>query len=343
MNALVLAATGMGADLDRLERRILDASADEARDAFDRLGLAREWAKLQEEAAAYTERLVWIEALILQRIGVLGAEKDVLKAAHRAAARHFSTLDQGELAALLSDYPGRTAVQSYNLWARSMGLRKARKRGFDAALGCWGGRDAVDHKAIGYQRQEETVAEVRAAAKVGSLRAAASLIVEEYLDDAIVPLSVTEIADAALDECGLGVNLDGDPVASQAFRSGFREAIREAIASAPVATTDRSATIPRFILVHDAEADSYLRVPSEFATVRDAKAMLDLRQGYLTRQIECFNQLAAVLNDRFGIKDREDSDWLRDDETAWQAREVRDNRERTRREFGVPDGMWADQ
>src|SRR5690625_5293614 len=103
MSDIELASNSIVADLTSFAAALQSATLEDAKAAHDKIKVAREWAKLQENAQELAERLVWLEAVLLRRIGQL--DPKVLPNARRAAARHFAALDDSALSALLNDYP----------------------------------------------------------------------------------------------------------------------------------------------------------------------------------------------------------------------------------------------
>lgn len=317
MSLPALATGTLVADIERLTAAIETASIDEVRTAHERLGVAREWAKLQEDVAEATERLVWLEAVILRRIARLGAI-EVLPPAKRRAARHFAGLEDGDLSSLLNDFPGRTAVTSYNLWAKAEGIKASRRRGSEFAFG--------EHR-VSADDDQGIRDEIRFAAEGRALdvRQAAAVLVGEYGYAFLPGLpggAVSRVVDDFIDDYN-PIPDDASPLEVTAFRKGLSAAVREAFIAAPVETTERSWEIPAFITTFSESTGEWLRTPSEYATVADARQMLDLRRGQVESAQRSLDALERVFEGRFKIGSREAGEWLRDDATALFHRESR--------------------
>lgn len=306
-----LAQSGLVDQITTLAANINTASVEDAKSAYDRIGLAREWAKLQEDAAAITERLVWLEAVLLRRIGQL--DPKALPGPRRAAARHFAPLDDPALTRLITDYPARTAVGAYNLWARAQGLRLQRKRGRNLATGRRVRDAAVDDDSEIEESIRNAVHD-----RITSVRQAAAILVEEYGQTAGIS-SLTAVVDEFISDES-PISPDASPLEVSAFRKGILDATREAFSQAPVATTERSWEIPAFITVFDEESGTWPRIPSEFATVADARKMLALRKGQAESARRCYETLLEVMRRRFDIDNADPSDYLRNDTTALSRR-----------------------
>lgn len=308
------AQTGIVGDINRLAAGIDQATIQEAKTALDKMAMAREWAKLQENAAEVTERLAWLEMVLLRRVGQL--DPTILPSAKRAAARHFATLDEGELSRLFHDYPARTAVTVYNLWSRAQGIRKSTRRGRDYLTQA----RVLSNSEVDDDEEEETTLRHAVAQRLTTVRQAAAVIIDEYAGHR-QRISVSEVVNAFIDDEMPHLNAIGSEVSAveaAAFRSGLSAAVREAFISAPAEATERSWEIPAFITTHDRETDEWLRIPSEFARVKDARNMLQLRRAQIASAQRRLNALESVLNHRFGVGDeRVDGDeWLRNDPTA---------------------------
>lgn len=319
MTVIQIAQDGLVGQISTLVAQINDASAEEAKSAYDRMGVAREWAKLQENAAELAERLCWLEAVILRRIGQVDVK--CLPGARRAAARHFATLTDEELAKLFADYPARTAISIYNLWARAQKIAAGERRGAKFALGERGARD------VKVDDDDEIEATIRFAmdAKIASVRQAAAIIIDEYARDSgstTVAYVVDEFIRDEMPDLGYS-----SPLEVSAFRRGLTDAVREAFVSAPVESTVRSWEIPAFITVYYEDTGEWVRVPSEFARVSDAKQMLTLRRAQIASAQRSLERLEAVFVDRFDVIDREGSDYLRWDTTAMTRRIMQEQRE----------------
>lgn len=314
MSAIELAQVGLVDQIDSLVNRIADATAEEAKAAFDRMGVAREWAKLQEDATELAERLVWLEAVILRRIGQL--DPKVLPAPRRPAARHFATLDDATLAKLVADYPARTAVSVYNLWAKAQGLRRQRQRGRDRIFGVHDSHVDAD---------EDLAEEVRLAlsTRILTVRQAAAVIIDEYATD--YRPTVSGVVEAFIEE-EMPMSATANPLEVSAFRKGITAAVREAFLAAPVVATERSWEIPAFITTFDTETGEWLRVPSEYATIADARRMLALRKGQVESMGRAYAALEEVMVNRFRVHECDPSDYLRNDATALTRRMVQASR-----------------
>lgn len=310
--AIELAQVGLLDQVTALVRNIATASVEEATAAYDRLGLAREWAKLQEDAAAITERLVWLEAVLLRRIGQLDPKS--LPGARRPAARHFSSLDDAALSTLITEYPARTAVGAYNLWARAQGIRVQRKRGKDVATGI----RSVARGAVDDDREPEEIIKEAIGTRITSVRQAAAVLVDEYASTGLVMTLSDVVEEFIADE--LPVSADANPLEVSAFRRGMLDATREAFAQAPVVTTERSWEIPAFITTFDAESGTWPRIPSEFATIGDAQNMLALRKGQAEAAQKSYEKLLEVMERRFNVSEGDPADYLRWDPTAMARR-----------------------
>lgn len=321
-NAIVLAQTGLAGEIARLVANIETASITEAQEAFDRIGMAREWAKLQANAEELTERLAWLEAVILRRIGQLDVKS--LHSPRRAAARHFATLDLDDMAQLFADYPARSAVTVYNLYARAQRMQSARVRGAQHAVGeRVDGSEADDHY-VAERVVRESIKE-----RITSVRAAAAIILDEYAHEGSRPVTVSSVVDEFIaDE--MPNLLSGSAFEAQAFRLGLSTAVREAFVGAPVV----GACVPRFITCHVPDEDLWVRVPSEFARVEDARRFLQLRRGQVAAAQRGLENLEETF-DLYDVKTRDGSDWLRKDAEAEAARAERE------RKFGATQGDAA--
>ena len=283
------------------------AELAEAKAAHDRMGMAREWAKLQENAAELAERLVWLEAVILRRIGQLDAT--VLPGARRAAARHFATLDDASLSALLHDYPARSAIAAYNLWAKAEGIRRAHARGKRMVLNRYRNTEVGEISDLALA---DVVRE-----RIATVQQAAAIIVDEYGQ---VPRTVSQVVDDFIDEWS-PVREDASPLEVTAFRRGLSDAVRTAFATAPIETTDRSWEIPAYLTIFVEESAEWRRVPSEYATVTDARQALALRRGQAEAAARAVEKFEEVLERRFGLSTRDGDEWLRGDVTALTRRQ----------------------
>lgn len=310
MSAIELAQVGLVDQINGLVSRITDATVEEAKAAYDRMGVAREWAKLQEDAAELAERLVWLEAVILRRIGQL--DPKVLPGPRRPAARHFASLDDATLAKLVTDYPARTAVSVYNLWAKAQGFRRQQQRGRDRIF-----QGRLDSEI---DEDEDITTELRHAmeTRILTVRQAAAVIINEYASG--WRPTVSGVVEAFIDE-EMPMSEFANPLEISAFRKGLTDAVREAFLAAPVVATERSWEIPAFITTLDVETGEWLRVPSEFATVADARMMLALRKGQVESMSRANAAVEEVMANRFRVHDRDPAEYLRDDVTALTRRD----------------------
>lgn len=310
MSDIELATVGLMENVEQLVRAIDTATTEEATGAFSRMKVAREWAKLQPNAAALAERLVWIEAVILRRIGRLDAT--VLPGPQRAAARHFATLDNADLSALLNDFPARSAISAYNLWARAEGIKKATRRGRMAAIGesqAYADDDPTTPETLKYAISERVV----------TVRQAAAVLVGEYASHYGIPATASQIVDEFLaDEQPISPTASALEVT--AFRRGLADAVREAFTNAPVETTERSWELPAFITTYNESTEEWQRIPSEFARVAQARQMLELRRGQVESLRRSVDALAEVLEGRLKVHERDGDEWLREDPTATSRR-----------------------
>lgn len=301
------AAFGLVADIDRLAEAIQTATLDEAAGTNARMKMAREWAKLQTNAADLAERLVWLEACILRRIGEL--DPRVLSSAHRGAARHYATLTDEEMAKLLTDYPAKSATTAYNLWRRASDVRGHRTRGARSLEIT--GPSTLD------EEEDETTLRYYANRHVTTVRQAAAILVSEYAS--LGNCTVSGIVDEFIDE-EYPIRPGASPLEVTAFRRGLTDAVREAFTLAPVEATERSWEIPAFITTYDEVTDQWLRIPSEYARVGHAKQMLALRRGQVEASQRALTALESTLESRFGLSERGDGDYLRTDTTALSRR-----------------------
>jgi len=294
-------------EIAALAARIETATAEEASGAYDRLKVAREWAKLQENAAALASELVWLEAVILRRIGQLDVR--VLASARRAAARHFATLDDAQLSHLLEMYPTRSAVSAYNLWVRAQGLRKWSMAG--RAVVTREPTDLVEEDMKEPRALREAIAE-----RVVTVREAAAILVAEYA--ANMPVTVSHVVSEFIDQYQ-PVPDDATALEATAFRQGLTTAVREAFAIAPVEGV-HGGLVPAFVTTYRDETGEWLRIPSEFATVADAKQMLALKRGQIESMTRAVEHLSGWLETLYRISCRDDGEFMRDDPAAAAAR-----------------------
>lgn len=311
-----IAQIGLVDRITELVSQIGGATAQEAKSAYDRMGVAREWAKLQVNAEELTERLAWLEAVILRRVGQL--DPKCLPGVHRAAARHFATLDDEELARLFSDYPARRATTVYNLWARAQHIATSRRKGRAFGLGQRDSRMDDDEgisKTVRHAMDQ----------KITSVREAAAVIINEYARNKL-STKVSDVVENFIDDEMPDLNF-GTELEVSAFRKGLTDAVREAFTSAPVEATERSWEIPAFITVYVEETEEWMRVPSEFARVADARQMLTLRRAQVASAQRSLDELTQVFTGRFAIDRRDGDEYLRDDETALNRRMMQKQRD----------------
>lgn len=310
---IVLAQKGLAGDISRLVADIEHATLEDAKTAHDRMGVAREWAKLQENSAELAERLCWLEAVILRRIGQL--DVTILRGIRRTAARGFAALTVEEMAKVFADYPARTAIAVYNYYAYANKLQRTRARGQDVL------HQRDSHVDLD-EDFSETVRDGVESSRI-TVRQAAAIIVNEYASwrARTVADIVEEFINDEMPSLGYQSQLQ-----VTAFRRGLTDAVREAFAIAPVVATARSWEIPAFITVHDEELDTWVRVPSEFATVRDAKKMLATRRGQVASATRSLEELERIFRDRFRTDSRPDNEWFREDSQAARRREERSER-----------------
>lgn len=315
-----LAQTGLVGQITALVAQIETATAAEAKDAYDRMGVAREWAKLQVNAEELAERLAWLEAVILRRVGQLDVK--CLPGAQRAAARYFATLDDETMAKLFTDYPARRATTVYNLWSRAQGISQARSRGRKFSHG---------ERTVNVDDDTRIEDALRRAMeyRITSVRQAAAVLIDEYSCAGGLPRTISSIVDEFINDemadapCEIGGR---SALEADAFRRGLTDAVREAFADAPV-TAAGSGIVPAFITVYEEDTDQWLRVPSEFARVADAHQMLALRRGQIASAQRSLKELEECMLGLYDIDNRDGSEYLRTDFNALTRRKVRDQAE----------------
>jgi hypothetical protein len=312
VSAIELASASLVEQVSRLVDGISQGTAEEAKTAYDRLGMAREWAKLQDDAAILAERLVWLEAVILRRIGELDQVR-VLPSARRAAARHFAHLDDAELSSLLESFPARSAVSSFNLWARSEGIRRRFREGMEVVSGTPSPDGELDADPRIATNLRLAIQE-----RITSVRQAAAVILDEYATFA--PVTVMGVVDEFIAEEAPLPDSASD-LEVTAFRKGLAAAVREAFVGAPLHGMQ-----PSHITTFRESSGEWLRIPSEFATVGDARQMLELRRGQVESAQRSLAELEEWAETIWLISDRPPTAWLREDHHARDIRRERQER-----------------
>lgn len=316
-------ATDLRARINDLADRVETLTMPDAKTVYDQLDMMREWAKLQADAEQIAKQLLWLDALLLRHMG--RTNMSVLTPHRKAAAKFYAGMDDAELAAFLEASNCPTANGAFLLFRRT----QQRKAAYDA-----GERFAQGERAPGriwrldendewrYSgSHEEQLSCVRDAVKyaqwqVTTVREAGAVILNHYtqgLERFTVADVVEEFINDELPE------LRKSSTDERFFRAGLTDAVRAAACEESIPTTERSDTIPAYILTY-AEDVGWVRVRSEFATVGDALQMLALRREQVAQMSAAVDRLQERLEYCSPLDPGRAGDWLRDDPTAIRKR-----------------------
>lgn len=280
----------MRSDLERLAEAIRVAPAARVREGLDRVKLAREWAKIRKLSETMRRDLLWLEAICLRRLAQLDA-LDQIPTVHRPAARHFASLDDAALAALL-DAATKTssATAAFGQWKRGQEFADDRRRAVRWALN---GEDRE------YQWEGERI-DSYALMHAQDVRGAVAVVMEDAIgrDYFTVDEVVEQIIEEHLPE------RNGDV----AVREGIAEVVRRAIRTAPVVTAEDGRDLPRFITCQSPDG-YWLRVPVERASVGQFREMVSLRRQQLAIDQAALDALEQV-GDLYTVDDRPSTAFL---------------------------------
>lgn len=307
MSALVKARDSFLSSLDRVIAAVKDADLDTAVSVDNRMKVAREMAKLEENAEELLGELLWLEALVLRRIGQLDAK--ALPSMKRSAARHFATLDEAELAKLIHDFPANTANACFRAWRHAEECKAWHTRGRRADVD----RHIPDSRYIVSENRyvgatPDQYIDHEGRSRSLDVRQAVAIILDEYAE-AGEGVTVSSVTDAFVAEHLAGA----DNVEASAMRLGVAEALRKAFAPTPTASPYRA---PEWITAYDNKTGQWLRIPSALAKVSDAKRMIAYRRAQLADMTKAVDRLEGTLRTTCQLDGRGDDEWLRTDVVA---------------------------
>lgn len=319
-------ATDLRTRIAEMADRVETLTMPDAKAAYDQLDMMREWAKLQADAEQIAKQLLWLDALLLRHIG--RTDMSVLTPHRKSAAKFYAGMDDAEMAAFLEASHCPTASGAFMRWRTEQRRKAAYAAGERFAEGersrgrIWP-LDEND-EWLDSESHEDQLRSVRAAAKyaqsrVTTVREAGAVILNHYtqgLDRFTVANVVDEFIGDELPELG------ESSTHRRLFRAGIADAVRAAACDESIPTTERSDTIPAYILTYAENAGDWVRIRSEFATVGDALQMLQLRREQVAQMAAAVDRLQERLEYCSPLNPDRAGDWLRDDPTAMNKRRL---------------------
>ncbi len=263
----------VAADLTTARAGIKDALAfvasvsneDDAREAYDRIKLAKEWAKIRKLRDAVATDLLRLEIHCLRKIAQLGS-LSILPQAFRGVADFYRDMTDARIEELIGAY-GESASPTvvYRRHLRAQSYNNA----FDKYSSTYDGYRPAE--AASYDD-----ALITAAAQFHSRDIAGALaaILDNWDEDGD-EFTVSDLADELSDLVGID-----ETDAKWGARDGMLEVCRKAIRDAPTVVIPGS-TAPKFITCHSRDREgpvSFVRVPFHSATLAQLLDMVTLRQ-----------------------------------------------------------------
>jgi hypothetical protein len=264
-------------------------TAEEAREAYDRVKLAKEWAKIRKVAKEMHTELLRLEIHLLRKVAQLDALSAV-PAAHRAAAKFFASKSDEQIDKLIRDYgDGGSPTR---LMKRVLGDdEQARARHHYTS-----GEYVKQQRYVGDEARAEAVQEQARNVKEGL----AALLENYYEGDE--GFSVFELAEQVCESVGI------DQRSAVWGRSeGLLEVCRKAVRDAPsLAVLGTEA--PRFVTcidrgsAYDLDLEKsgkphWVRVPFHVASLEQLDDMVALRQEQASKAAAVAESLANLRNE----------------------------------------------
>jgi hypothetical protein len=279
----------MRVSIESMQASIDSASAAECNQALSQMNLAKEWARLQQDAEKLLADLLWLEVLALRRIARLDSYA-ILKASLRPIARAFSGLSDKALREVVDKFGRSSAASTYTNWRISTSDRERYQRGYEAL------RVPTDPVEQAHWDEREAQERARDTGTSDTLVDIFATRIDDAIDTLIRELptgrfSTRGVSDLIIDQMGIpeGASL----VQVEGFRRGVATAVAESLRQH--ATPLEVHGLPRFVTVCITDqgrgTDEWVRVPIYLATVGEYRQMLAYRLDQINRLKEIYTDL----------------------------------------------------
>lgn len=260
------------ADATALRLSIADAlslianigTEEQAKEAFDRVRLAKEWAKIRKVAREVRMDLLRLELALLRKVGQLRVLTAV-PTTQRPVAEFFASKTDAQINELLAQF-GEGATSPLMVYRRATAEEDhsaARRR-------VTSGEYAESEHYVADETREWAVKEY-----AGDLKAGLAAVLEHYYEEDNEGFSIIGLAEQVCDSVGLDQRS-----AIWGTREGLLEVCRKAVRDAPSVAVNGT-EVPRFITCLDRTSpipDKWIRVPFHVATLDQLRDMVDLRR-----------------------------------------------------------------
>lgn len=269
------------------------ASPDDASEAYDRVRLVKEWAKIRKIAREVHDDLLRLECHCLRKLAQLDA-LSIVPRGQRTTAEFYRDLSDSQINDLIREF-GEKATPN------SLRQRATAKGEFDK-----GRRYAIDGEHLRcrttYAKQEVADAAER---HLRDTQGALAAILEDYIEGD-EGFSVYELTQQLIES----VDLDERSARDWGVRAGLTEVCRKAVRDAPDVMINGSVA-PRFItcldrsLSYAGQRDHWIRVPFHAATLDQLADMVELRSKQAA-DAEAASRAASALYGRLAGSARGD-------------------------------------
>lgn len=253
------------------------ADAEAAREALDKVRMAREWARLKKVAQEVTADLLRVEIACLRRIVALDATS-ILSVSQASAARFFAPFTDTEIADLIARFPGTSSAITLQQHVRAKAAADRARQG---------GRDFAANPGPAMVTGNELNRATRAAGRDFAGAMAAVLDRLAASDD----VTVAEMTAVAYDE--LNITPRGEMATDTAIREGIAEVCRQALRQSKALTVGELSA-PKFVTCLREDGVTWTRVPFASATLSQLDQMIELREEQLRQDRAALDRLKAV-------------------------------------------------
>lgn len=263
----------VSADATTIRSSITDALAfissigteEQSREAYDRVQLAKEWARIRKVGREVRRDLLRLEIHLLRKVAQLGT-LTALPTSHRAAAKFFADKTDEQVEALLGEF-AEDVTSSVTIYRRVLcndEQTEARR------LVTSGDYARPDHVYLADETRDWAVQEYS-----GDLKAGLAALLEHYYDEDEDGFSVLSLAEQVCQSVGLD-----ERSAIWGAHEGLLEVCRKAIRDAPTVAV-MGTDAPRFVTClrrAPGLTPYWIRVPFHAATLEQLHDMLTLRR-----------------------------------------------------------------
>lgn len=261
-------------------------SKSDAEDVKKRIDLAKEWARIEKVSRGIRVDLALLEVTYLRRVVEIG-EKKILGKSYQGVAAWWAEQPETLLRGLIESHIDETSSVKTIKEAIEYGETRTKNYGYVRSLGLYRDQGQSDdlHGPDGYsvQRMSEEIDEALMA------------IVQRWSRDQEEGFTINDLVEEVIE----AVSFDSWP----GMHDALSALCREAILKAPVHLVG-DAKLPAFVTCRDRRDEGpaagetlWIRVPIDFATLRQFKDMVDLRQRQADDARRTFERLENQYHD----------------------------------------------